>query len=177
MLFDHWCVYIYFFPERRDSKKDARRGEFQLWVDSSVKWFHENTSNEQNCIYEETNNLWHFVIIVALVLWLNRLFTFVSGVLQDQGLTPLVLTLSVFVFFFSRVEHGSIFPKATVQRGLSPSPDQQTPSSRLLPWLPTNSRRYDLQQAFPVSCKICMVQFNVLKQTVAHESHVTDVVQ
>lgn len=49
---------------------------------------------------------------------------------------------AVYVLFF-RAEHGSISPRATVPRGSSPSLDQQTPSSRLSPWLPTNSRRYD----------------------------------
>lgn len=43
----------------------------------------------------------------------------------------------------SRVERESIFLRATVQRGLLPSPDQRTPSSRLLLWLPTNLKRYD----------------------------------
>lgn len=37
------------------------------------------------------------------------------------------------VCYFSRVEHESIFLRATAQRGLSPSQDQRTPSSRLLP--------------------------------------------
>lgn len=56
--------------------------------------------------------------------------------------------LLVFYFFFkfnlflSRVERESIFPRATVQKGLSLSLGQQTPSLRLLQWLPTNLRRY-----------------------------------
>lgn len=84
-----------------------------------------------------------FLNLIQLFIRLSSNVSCVDCIKLTAWLLVFFVCFVVVFCIFPRVEHASIFPRATVQRGLSPSLDLQTPSLRLLLWLPTNLRRYD----------------------------------